>query len=250
MKDIYTNSGLKYQLNDNEYKNIDKVWELINIFNKPFICITDYRNYLIKKIKKKYTVEEFYFLESIINKLFWNLRWLMFPLFVKPKLNNEEYDAFVSNNYDDYKEIPDSLLLCNKISYDGEDDLDKKLKSISLNSDTYYRSFINKLIIVDKVSKVIFNKKMEGSSEIFSKNFFNLYTMTVLLDRKLYEKIMGDPYVAKSMHIELSSYYYEYDYGFPNLNYCTYSFGDEEYRINRVKNMYYKGSADYWYKLF
>lgn len=78
IKYIYNDKILKYPLNENEILNIDNVWSFIKIFNKPFIYLSDYRDYLIKTINKKYTVDEFNFYENIANKLFWNLRWLLF----------------------------------------------------------------------------------------------------------------------------------------------------------------------------
>jgi len=247
-KNIYINNKLKYPLNLDEYNKLDTAWKLINIFNIPFIFITDYRFYLIKTIRKKYTIEEFYELESIINKLFWNLRWVIFPLFIKPKISKDDYDKFINNNK--FDEIPNNLLLCNKLKYENDDDLNKKLKNINLDS-VYYRSFINKLVIVDRDIKTIYHKNMEGSSDIFKKNIFNLYTMTVLFDRNLYEKIMSNPYNAKHHKIELSNYYYQYDYGFPNMNYCVYGVGNDESKKDRIKKIYYNRLNDfeYWYKL-
>ena len=248
---IYMNSKFKYPLNINEYNKLDKAWEMINIFNTPFIFITDYRNYLIKKIRKKYTLNEFFELETIINKLFWNLRWMIFPLFINPEMTKVDYDNFINNNYNNHTELPNSLLLCKKIKYENEKDLDDKLKNINCESAMYYRSFINKLIIIDYESKIIYNKEMEGSATIFSKNIFNLYTMTILFNRKLYEKIMNKPFTLKKHKIKLSNYYYQYDYGFPNLNYCVFSVGTNEYKINRIKKIYYNKSNkfEYWYKL-
>jgi hypothetical protein len=40
------------------------------IYYAPF----HYRQYIIKIIRKKYTINEFYIYEKIINKLFWNLK--------------------------------------------------------------------------------------------------------------------------------------------------------------------------------
>lgn len=230
-KQVYINNDLKYIISNKEYKNIDKAWKLINIFNKPFVSVTDQRNYLIKYIKRNYTANEFYFLENIIEKMFWNLRWAVFPLFVKSKS----------------EKIPDELIMCEKLKYD--DDLDEKIGEIISNNDTYYRSFINKIIIVDKANKTIYNKKMEGSSDIFSKNSFNLYTMTVLLNRDLYERVMSDPHNIKNLDIELPHYYYQYDYGFPNLNYCAFNVGDKEFKLNRINKMYYNKDASHWFKL-
>lgn len=238
---------IKYPLTDKEYSIINKVWAFIQIFNKPYIYITDYRNYLIKKIRKRYTLEEFYLYESIANKLYWNLRWLLFPLFLNPNMTKHEYDNF---NFNKYTEIPDSLTKCKKMKYYDPDDLDKKLKDGDLYNDNYYRSFINKLIIIDQQNKTIYHKLMEGSANIFNKNNFNLVTWTILMDENLYNKIIDDPYNIKKLNIELPVYYHQQDYGFPNLNFCVYSFGSAEDHIDRIDKMYYKNkNGKFWFKL-
>ena len=233
MVNIYTNSKLKYPLTDNEYNDIDDVWQLIDLFAKPFIYVTDYRNYLIDIIPKKYDIDKFYYLETIANKLFWNLRWAIFS-------ENKDYDKSAQI-------IPKSLTQCNDIKYENSTDLIQKLKTIDLNN--FYRSFINKLIIIDNPNKTIYYKDMEGSADIFCKNEFNLFTLTVLFNRELYEKVMLSSQSYKKLGIELSHYYYQYDYGFPNLNCCVYDFGDEVTKKNRISKMYYKNGSNNWFKI-
>lgn len=250
--DIYQDKLLKYPLTDYEYNIIDDVWNFIKIFDKQFIFISDYRKYIINNIRKKYTPEEFFLFESIANKLFWNLRWLLFPLWHIPNITKKEYERFVKNNYDNYENIPYSLLLCKYEKFKDERDLDNKLSKNPIFKSTYYRSFINKLIIIDRKNNIIITKEFEGSSDIFSKNYFNLLTMIIFFNRILYEKIMKNPYSIKNKKIKLSKYYYQYDYGFPNLNYCTYTFGTHEDKMERIKKMYYSSKprkARFWFKL-
>lgn len=236
----------KYPLTPEEEKILDNVWEFINVFKKPYIYITDYRNYLIKTLRKKYTIKVFHQYETVANKLFWNLRWVLAPLFQNPKLSHEEYKEKLLTQ----TEIPFSLLKCEKIPYTNPEDLDKKLKNPDMLSDNYYRSFINKLIMVDQNNQIIYHKLMEGSSDILTHNSFNLATFTVFFDRELYERIMKEPYKIKNKHIEMSKYYYQYDYGFPNLNLCTYNFNSKEDQIYRIKKMYYENkTGKFWYKL-
>jgi hypothetical protein len=93
---------------------------------------------------------------------------------------------------------------------------------------------------------------MEGSSHIFTKNYFNLLSTMILFDRQLYEKVMRNPFYIVDHNIKLSDYYYQYDYPFPNLNYCIYSFGTKEDYLNRIKLMYYNDNNPkdkYWFKL-
>ena len=114
---------------------------------------------------------------------------------------------------------------------------------------TYYRSFINKILIHDKTTDRIITKPMEGSSDIFAKNNFNLETMTILNDKNLYEKIMSNPLSLRNHDIQVPEYYFQLDYPFPNLNFMTYSFGNKEERINRINKMYYCDDCKNWYKL-
>lgn len=225
------------KLSIDEHNKLDKVWAFMEIFNKEFVFITDYRRYLIKEIQSKYTLEEFYELESILNKLFWNLRLVLQPIW----LNKENTDIKLDN----------ALTLCDCSSYTDDDDLNNKIKNNKLFDTTFYRSFINKLIIVDKVKKVIYTKKMEGASYIFGKNYFNLLTMFIMKDRSMYEKVMKKPEIIKEASFDLPNHYYQYDYAFPNLNFCTYMFGNPEIRKERIKRMYYTDTkGKQWFKLF
>jgi hypothetical protein len=251
IKNIYQDTVLKYPLTNEEYINVDDAWEFLEIFKKKFIFLSDYRDDIIKKIRNKYTVDEFYLYEKILNKLFWNLRWLMFPLWENENISKNDYHNLINNNYNNIKKIPNSLLLCKFESYKNNDDMENKVKYNKLFEDTYYRSFINKLLIVDKKNKQIITKPIEGSSDIFTKNYFNLLSITILFDKDLYETIIKNPYKLKNMKIPLSKYYYEYDYGFPNLNYCIYKFGTKENRTERIKKMYFskKPEAMYWFRI-
>lgn len=239
---IYTNNNLKYPLESNEVDMLPKVWKFLEVFKKRFVFISDYRNHLVKQIQDKYTIDEFYKYEYIINKLFWNLRWGVSYVWTDEKLDTDN--------------MPLSLLICKFVKYKDTDDLIKKVKEVKSgenidNIGSFYRSFINKLIIVDKENKELIIKQMEGSSDIFSKNYFNLLTSHILFSKKLYEEVMNNPLSIKNKDIKLSEYYYQYDYGFPNLNYCKYLIGSENDRLERIKKMYYNinNPYKYWFKI-
>lgn len=243
MSVLYQSSILKYPLSDSEYKIIDKVWKFLSIFKKRYILLSDFRRYVIKKVRE-YTIEEFYMYESIINKLFWNLRWMLFPLWYTETIKTEEdYYAYVTGGYGGLTEIPESFLLYKKETYTTEKDLKSKLyNNMVLMDSVYYRTFINKVVMVDRKNKVIISKPQEGSSEIFKKNYFNLLTATILFSRSLYEKVMREPYQARKIRIInklLDSTYHQLDYGFPNLNFCIYDFGTKKDKMKRIKLMYY-----------
>ena len=251
INDIYTNKILKYPLSDKELERVNNVWKFLELFKEAEVFVTDYRKKIINNIRKKYTEDEFYEYETILNKMFWNLRWLIFPLWNNKDMKEDEYDKFVINNYGNFDKIPHSLLLCSYEKFNDEKDMYAKLNKNTIFETTYYRSFINKLIIVDKKNKIIMTKNFEGSSQIFNKNYFNLLTMTILFDTNLYEKIMQNPYSIKKNKITTSNYYYEHDYAFPNINFCTYKFGSKYDRKNRITKMYYseKPKGKYWFKL-
>lgn len=240
---IYIDSNLKYALTDQEYKAIDEVWDFITIFNHPFIYVTDLRNYLIDTISNKYTVQEFMWFETIAEKMFWNLRWKLFPLFASNDVNDV-------NDINNVNTIPMDLLQYKIIPFSDDDDMKYKIDCIK-KMETFYRSFINKVIMVDYENNIIYNKRQEGSADIFSNanNSFNLYTLTILLDRQLYEKVIMNPNDFWNMHIPTSEYYYQYDYGFPNLNCCAINIGNNDFRMKRINNMYFNGDARYWYKV-
>lgn len=250
MDNIYRNKLLKFPLEENEYKEIQKVWDFLDFFKKDYVFFTDHRDYIIKSVQDNYSPNEFLFYENIANKLFWNLRWLLFPLFINQNINEKEYNKIIEDNYDDYLEIPNCLILSKKINYENSEDMANKIREESLLNN-YYRSFINKLIMVDKTKKIIHVKEMEGSSEIFSKNYFNLYTMSILFDKELYEEIMKNPFLIKNKKLQLPNYYHQMDYGFPNLNTCAFSIGSNEEKINRILKMYYDASKSpkYWFKI-
>jgi len=246
---IYTDKTLKYPLTEDEYKQIDKVWEFSDLFNFRTLYINEYRTKIISIMQSKYSLLDFLVLEDILNKLFWNLRWLLYPLWLNPNITQSEYQQMINSNYDNHDTLPDSLLLCQKKKYNNPRELQDEIDNFVKNN--YYRSFINKLIMIDNNNKIIYTKNIEGSAEIFNKNYFNLYTATILTNRKLYEEIMQNPLKITNKQVTLPEFYYEHDYAFPNINYCAYRIHDDEKeRLNRIRRMYYSRDAEKnWYKL-
>jgi hypothetical protein len=240
----------KYPFTDNEIGLLDDAWKVINIFNKKFIFLSDYRNYIINHISSSYTPETFLRIESIINKLFWNIRWSVYPQWSDDSNNsNNSNDTNNTNNTND-TQIPSSLTLCEEIRYLDSSDLKSKLMMLQkMNAGRYYRSFVNKLFIVDKQKKIIYVKSMEHSSELFSKNYFNLLTSHIMYDRQLYERIIGNPSLIRTTDIPISEYYYQPDYGFPNLNCCEYLIGTDVDRLDRIKKLLFSPDDKYWFKI-
>lgn len=248
INDIYKSKILKYPLDKGEELLLNEVWRFINNFKLQSVFKARYRDKIIKRIRKKYTLHEFYLYESIANKLFWNLRWLIFPLWLNVNMTQRLYKEFIANNYNFYKKIPEPLTRCTEEEYYDS----FNIKDHKIYESTYYRSFINKIVMIDKKNGKIYFKDQEGSSHIFRQNYFNLMTMTILFDRRLYETIMRDPYQLKSMNIALPQYYDQQDYCFPNLNLCVYKIGTKKDRLNRIEKMYYNKDGDkakYWFRL-
>lgn len=240
-KIVYTNSNLVYPLTQEEFSLIDKVWEFNNLFHQPYYFITDYRKNLINTIQKKYNANEFLQYEDILNKIFWNLMHTMVPYWTDEKTKNGG--------------IPSSLRMCKCYEWGNENQLQKLIDSVDVWNEQYYRSFINKIILIDRQRKLLFTKPFEGSSEIFTQNYFNLLGMRILADRNNYEKVMSNPDILKNDQFMTplvgKSHYYQRDYGFPNLNYCTYRFANEKERLRRIKRMFFfeNGREKWWFLL-
>lgn len=115
--DIYSSPLLKYPLSKSEYNKIKDVWKFISIFKGDTMDTSVYRENLIKEMREKYKAKDFYDLETIATKLFWNLRWLLFPLWIYPDMTMEEYYVFVSTGYNKYNSIPYSLILANNTRF-------------------------------------------------------------------------------------------------------------------------------------
>ena len=61
---------------------------------------------------------------------------------------------------------------------------------------------------------------------------------------------MHDPFVIKQLPFTLSKYYYEMDYGFPNINFCSYNSGSKDLKLKRIKKLYFSKNKDKnWFKL-
>jgi hypothetical protein len=216
---------LKYPLAKDEYKAIKHVWDFLNIFDMDSDSINsdedmfestvyNYRENLIEHIYEKYSPDEFFILEEIVNKLFWNLRHKVFNIIFPGKEFDHKYFS------------------CSITKFDSLDDIKKKLTFIG-------RSTINKDIMVDRTNKILIQKEPH--------NYFNLVTSYVLRYKQLYESIIRQPVLIKKVEPIKTSF--DYDYGFPNINYGVYNFGDIEEKINRIVKLYYGGEYDnqYWW---
>ena len=112
------------------------------------------------------------------------------------------------------------------------------------------RSFINKKIMLLDTSTLIF--PYYGSQE------FNNYLMKnkkiskilhVLRYRELFEKTLKDDAYLENAKFEIETYYYPYDYTFPNISLVWYNKCEKSIWLKRIKAYYYSKSDSNWYKL-
>lgn len=218
---IYNDSNLSHPLNDDELAMIDLVWDFVDKFHFNTLNVTTYRKNIINLINESINEDDFFIYEKICEKLYWNLR------------NKVKY------LFDDQD---DCIILTKNLCQDGLDEIMELF-----HNDNSYRSFINKLVLIDDVNKQISYKKMEGSSHIFNKNKLN-DVVWIAMNKLDYEKMLTDP--KKIQLINSSNYYYGYDYGLPNLNFGKPFMQSDDFRMRRIKKMYYdKKSEENWFKL-
>lgn len=251
IKNIYTDKILKYPLDENDCNNLENVWKFVELFNYRTIYLHQYRKHVIEEVNKRYSIDEFLLYENILNKLFWNLRWMLFPFWDKENLSRKQYYEIIQNNYGENKNIPKYVLQCEKKKYATNRELMSIIKKEKIDK-LYYRSFVNKLFVIDEKNREIYLKKMEGSVHIFNKNFFNLLTSTITTNKILYEGIMKDPFClnTKLDNICLPEFFYEFDYPFPNLNQCIYDTGNDDCHKYKIQKMYYDDNAEgNWFKI-
>lgn len=214
-----------YKLTKKEKIELDNYWNFIDLFKpygkkstylknikkkfKEYSWLNNsaysYRKYIIKKIRKNYTVEQFYFYEKILNKLLHNLL---------EKINFSIDEICTNKLADKYEKIY------------------KITKTIELNK----RSYSHKLYITDLNKNIHYNFHYYpylNNINIIVKIF------TIMNERDLYEKIMTDKLEIKNITFSSSLYYYPDDYPFPNVNLLFYNKNNKKYWVNRIKKLYY-----------
>ena len=192
-------------LTENEENNLDNFWNFIYIFNLnqsdiDNISVSEYRNNIINIIKKKYTIEEFYFYEQILNKLLYKL---LFKLNIRVKdIHIIKSNQFVLDQSHSYTH---NLLLFNNKS--------------------------NTIFINNKVESTLLLRKI----------------LSVFLNKQNYYKLINNSNYLKKLK-PLPSYYYSYDYPFPNVNLFFYNQNSKEVWLKNIKRLYYNKDDTYWYK--
>ena len=211
-----------YTLTKIEEKELDRVWNFLHYFNKnlpdnyeyiegSMSWVSSYRNYIINTIRRKYTYQDFYKYEKIINKLFWNLKKKLKP-FIKE----------------------------NKTKYKIKKNFNKKLISRHTEiNNKYYGSTINSYIQFN------YNNKKWYILEEVSK--LDKICMNIMRNRKDYENYFNNPDKIKK-YKNIIEFYYFMNYPFPNINPMFYNENKKSFWIKKIKKMYYTNSKNEYYK--
>jgi hypothetical protein len=220
---------MKIKLLKIEEKSLDDYWEFINIFiphwdTSKLYGPYDYRRVIIPIISKKYTIEQFYFYERVLNKMLWML------------INHIDFDISKINKYEK----------CYNTS------LYKKYgKYYGIKSK---RSFSHKTFIKDDVNNLCY--EYDDYMNIEKNNKTIRQICEIMRDRKLYELIMKtnkDKVKIKIKNKVIYSndyppYYYPCDYPFPNVNFLFYNKNNKKIWIDRINKLYYNDNKDdEWY---
>ena len=210
----YANNKLKYNLTRKELLLVDRAWELIYDLAETEISRYKYRKVVIDKIKNKYTEKEFYILETIIEKMYWNLEDKIKKTF---DVNIHLYKKF------------------------GKFQLTNVVNQIYKKNKRVKESNIRKSYVYDV-------RKQEVLYKYNYPNELDLIVSSIIINRSTYETIMGDKADISNLQIEPYNNTIEYDYPYPNLNTIEPFAIDNKRRIQNIKNMYYSQNSElYWF---
>lgn len=199
MESLYEDNSMKYPLTKKEIIMIDKVWDLIDIFRETKITRNRYERYIIGKIKLLYTKMEYYVLEIIIEKMYWNLVYKVMENF------NLKFEIFFGKK----KEI---------------EDIKKNIlkKNININNDN-----INKICFIYK-NKIVYKYNYP--------NDLDLITFSIMINRELYESIMMNKI---NIEIPPYNNIIEFDYMFANINTLIPFVNNKKKRLKKIKELYF-----------
>jgi hypothetical protein len=223
-----------YKLLKNEIKELKNYWNFIKCFdieyeiNKNYKNLTNdvqcYRKILIHKIREKYTAEDFYKYETILNKLLWNLiEHLKFN--IDKKLYKKSIKKYFVNEHIGI--FSHKYFISNK--YTGS----PSYKYLVVNE--YTGSFSHKMFLVDEKKGIKYYFKYYrniNTYDIINKIFY------ILSDKTLYKKIIKNKISINDIR-KVPIYYYPLDYPFPNINLLFYNENNENNWIDRINKLYF-----------
>jgi len=217
-----------YKLTEKELNNLDNLYKFIDLFLHPKINglaknwfdangsifgAYEYRIYIRNIISNNILLNDFYMYEKILNKLLWNLF-----KHIKFNILNITKSAYVINNITDEQKINTKNKY--KRSYSHKIWLKDTKKNIS-----YFFKDYPKLLLNEYIQKIF----------------------TVMCNKELYENIMNNKENINNV-IPLQTYYYPYDYPFPNINLLFYNRNNKKIWINKIQKLYYNKDNSAWYE--
>jgi len=229
-------STVKFPLTDSETNMLNKVWEFIELFLFSKYTLFEWKHEITKRIINKYTPDEFYELEFILEKLLWNLRYTLahFIHYDSKNLSN-----LTSNATSDHETSMNRLL--NTIEYDNFSDA---ISNITKHN--YIRSYTNKCLLHLVVPDGTRANDKYLYYDIEADNTFHNYCFYILSNKNLYNQVMEDPASVKHLKIEPihinNMKNITIDYGFPNINMCRPFIFDKNKRIKRIDKFYFNSA--------
>lgn len=210
------NNNVRYKYTEYELDNIDKAWNLIEELKMKEIEFRKYRDRIIKHVSNNYTIDDFFILEKIIEKLYWNLKEKI-KEYLNEKINIKMYNI---SEFDRAK----------KTVYDNKH---------------FYRSYANKTMIIQ--DKTIYVKETDLMSTTSDKTKLETYVQKIINNRDVYETIMlsneiDDEIINNLDDQQINSF----DYPYPNVNTLIYNQENDDIRKKNIKYYYYSDNDNAW----
>lgn len=144
--------------------------------------------------------------------------------------------SYTSEDFYNYERILNKLLwnLLKVLNFKVSDLKIKDDQKLFYTNNYFERSYSHKLVLYDEKNKIKYlfiNYAKLVDYEIINK------ICTVLLDNKLYEKVINDPKYINS--IKYNNFYYPLDYAFPNVNLLFYNKNSKLSWIENINNLYF-----------
>ena len=209
----YNNGYNKFDYTIDELDYIDDSWNLIDKFSTSYLTKSELREKIILFVSESYTPHEFEKLEIIIEKMYWNMIYIL-------------------------KKILRSSYIDQKIFVKKTNNINKQIRKIYLKNRNLSESYINK-ILVNKNDYIYYKYDYPNS--------FDIIISSIISNRSIYETIYNK---IDALNINLIkkltsgiNIRENFDYLFPNINsiipFCYNN------RMKRLEKYYYeKNSSD------
>lgn len=210
----YNNKYIFKILSNHEIYLIDKVWKFINSFKEEVLTKSEYISLIINKIKFNYSAIDFFIYETIVEKMYWNLFYV----------------------------IVDKVYVGDKIK-----------ENFKITQTQVFRNLLkNSLIGKSSLRKAfVHNKKHHSYMYKYDyPNTLDLILFQIMSNRSTYETILSNPDLTLDEINSLVEPYQseiEFDYPFPNLNTIKPFVYSSKERLSNIKKYYYStNSEQFW----